>query len=49
MYLVSGANGDKDSFRLYDLKKLEEDEHKAQELNINNITFRRDDDGKPMP
>ena len=49
MYLASGANEDRDSFRLYDVKKLEEDEQKAQELNINNITFRRGEDGNPMP
>ena len=49
MYLASGPNEDKDLFRLYDLNQLKGDKQKAEELNINNITYRKGKDGNPMP
>lgn len=49
LFLASGVNEEKDSFRKFDLDQLREDKKKAAELNINNITYRKGEDGNQLP
>ena len=49
MFLVDGYNDKKDSFRVYDVKNLKENDDLAEELQITSVTFRKGEDGMKMP
>ena len=49
MFLVDGYNDKKDSFRVYDVRNLKENDDLAEELQITSITFRKGEDGMKMP